>query len=294
MDLSNLSSNLPLSHPINDDSIDEINKELSNEFKIGARSIAALYRLSNSKTSIVQAKGYLNCLNDLLALIDNGSVQDLSQLKSLLLFKRSELIGENNLHDNMKSEAITNPSSSPKKSVEDKQTRIAADQPSQKVATEPVITTSGAQRQEDSHTQQHSSNSNHNKESVDDYPPSLKNYEFNLKAETAPFNFPPSRAPLSLHPQSNKYYTSHHNHNSSGRITKNNKIKEYNLNFKARHGSNSHNNKSNNLDYSSSDVEEVDDMNDDDDEMVLVDGNQSMKRRLNESISSAKKLRFEH
>ncbi|GME84045.1 unnamed protein product [Ambrosiozyma monospora] len=139
MDLSNLSSNLPLSHPINDDSIDEINKELSNEFKIGARSIAALYRLSNSKTSIIQAKGYLNCLNDLLALIDNGSVQDLSQLKSLLLFKRSELTGENNNHDNMKSESITDSSSSQKKSSEDKPTRTSAIQPAQNVATEPKL-----------------------------------------------------------------------------------------------------------------------------------------------------------
>ncbi|KAG7923433.1 hypothetical protein KL905_000651 [Ogataea polymorpha] len=95
MDLSNLSSNLPLSQPIDDDSVEQINRELSNEFKLGARSIAALYRLSNAKNSLLKAKGYLSCLDDILNLIDNDqSIATLDQLKKALMTKKTELTGK--------------------------------------------------------------------------------------------------------------------------------------------------------------------------------------------------------
>ncbi|QPG77050.1 hypothetical protein FOA43_004448 [Brettanomyces nanus] len=94
MDLSKLSSDLPLPQPIDDDSLDKINRELSNEFKIGARSIAALYRLSNTKSALINAKGYLNCLNDVISLIDNDNVTSLAELKQYLQLKRTELTGK--------------------------------------------------------------------------------------------------------------------------------------------------------------------------------------------------------
>lgn len=91
MDLSNLSSNLPLSSHPTEESINTINKELSDEFKTGARSIAALYRLSNTKNSLLIAKGYLDCLNDLSTLLENGKVTSISDLKHFVADKKSEL-----------------------------------------------------------------------------------------------------------------------------------------------------------------------------------------------------------
>lgn len=91
MDLSKLSADLPLSQPVGDAEVSALNKELSEEFKIGARSIAALYRLSNTKTQMMQAKGYLDCINDVLALID--SKPSLEEVKNVLNSKRGELTG---------------------------------------------------------------------------------------------------------------------------------------------------------------------------------------------------------
>lgn len=91
MDLSNLSTHLPLSAPPTDDSINLINKNLSDEFKIGARSIAALYRLSNTKNSLLIAKGYLNALKDINNIIDSNNVNSLNDLKTFITDKIIEL-----------------------------------------------------------------------------------------------------------------------------------------------------------------------------------------------------------
>lgn len=105
MDLSNLSSNLPLSEEPTEASIININKELADEFKIGARSIAALYRLSNTKNSILLAKGYLDCLNDISKLLENDSISSINNLKQFISSKKKDL-----------SSSDTNPISSPEKS----------------------------------------------------------------------------------------------------------------------------------------------------------------------------------
>lgn len=96
MDLSKLSSNLPLSQAPTDESIHDINKELSDEFKIGARSIAALYRLSNSKNSLLIAKGYLDCVNDISKNLQNGELSSINDLQNFLLSKKLEL-GDKNI-----------------------------------------------------------------------------------------------------------------------------------------------------------------------------------------------------
>lgn len=94
MDLSKLSAELPLSQGVSAADMSALNKELSEEFKVGARSIAALYRLSNTKTQAVQARGYLDCINDVLALVD--STGSLEEVRSTLMAKKRELTGEKN------------------------------------------------------------------------------------------------------------------------------------------------------------------------------------------------------
>ncbi|KAG0684805.1 hypothetical protein C6P40_005002, partial [Pichia californica] len=91
MDLTNLSSNLPLPFSPTEESVNSINKELSDEFKIGARSIAALYRLSNSKNSLLIAKGYLDCINEISNYLENGNISSLSDLNHFLINKKFEL-----------------------------------------------------------------------------------------------------------------------------------------------------------------------------------------------------------
>lgn len=91
MDLSNLSSNLPLSAEPSEEAINNINKELADEFKIGARSIAALYRLSNTKNSLLIAKGYLDCINHISKLLENGSISSINDVKQFIDTRKHEL-----------------------------------------------------------------------------------------------------------------------------------------------------------------------------------------------------------
>ncbi|CAH6718897.1 hypothetical protein CLIB1444_01S16930 [[Candida] jaroonii] len=124
MDLSNLSSNLPLTKPISQESVDGVNQQLNNEFKDAAKSvtnlynnlsqslqssqdpspsqpkdsdykedftkaaksIASLYRLSRDSSHLNHYFGYLSCLNDLLSVIENGE-----DLENWILTKKHEL-----------------------------------------------------------------------------------------------------------------------------------------------------------------------------------------------------------
>ncbi|KAH3662308.1 hypothetical protein OGAPHI_005559 [Ogataea philodendri] len=130
MDLSNLSSNLPLSHPLDDESIDQINRDLSNEFKLGARSIAALYRLSNAKNSLFKANGYLSCLNDILDVIDHdSSVTTLDELRSVLVAKKTELTGKQE-QDRKQDQQPTPTVEQPQEIPQDYKFQFASDTPS--------------------------------------------------------------------------------------------------------------------------------------------------------------------
>lgn len=122
MDLSKLSTDLPLSGPIDEDSIDEVDKELADEFKIGARSIAALYRLSNTKTALINATGYLRCIDDVVSLIDRRDIKDLSDLRSLLQLKRSELTGK-------KPKTVSKPANVSKEEIAEGKFVVAAKSP---------------------------------------------------------------------------------------------------------------------------------------------------------------------
>lgn len=125
MDLSNLSSNLPPTKPVNQTSVDEVSKELTTEFKNAAksvaslynssistnssssnqkiefanaaRSVAALYRLTHNSSSLMHHKGYLQCLDDLLEVI----TQD-GDIENWALTRRAEI---SNMHNNTPSQS---------------------------------------------------------------------------------------------------------------------------------------------------------------------------------------------
>lgn len=119
MDLSNLSSDLPPTAPLEHISVNELSRELTAEFKNAAKSVAALYnsasqpetpgktnkvefanaarsvaslyRLTNNAKSVLLNKGYLECLDDLLHVITNGD-----DIENWALTKRAEITNSYN------------------------------------------------------------------------------------------------------------------------------------------------------------------------------------------------------
>lgn len=142
MDLSGLSSNLPPTRPITQTSIDDLNRELTNEFKNAAKSVAALYnstssapvnpsnepttrqnkaefakaaksvtalyRLTNNSNTLVRQKGYLDCLDDMLQVLTNGE-----DVENWVLARRAEVLKETDtVHYGAVSTAAQGPSAS--------------------------------------------------------------------------------------------------------------------------------------------------------------------------------------
>lgn len=118
MDLSNLSSDLPITKPISQVSVEESQRELASEFKTAAKSVASLYnsslednkptddqkkefaeaaksvatlyRLGNNSNRLLHYSGYMQCLDDLLLVIsEDGDVENWA------LTKKAEI---NNCH----------------------------------------------------------------------------------------------------------------------------------------------------------------------------------------------------
>ncbi|ANZ76418.1 BA75_03444T0 [Komagataella pastoris] len=92
MDLSNLSTNLPSEHPINDDTMQTINESLNDEFKSAAKSVAALYRLSNTKSNLLKQIGYKACVDELLDFLQDDS-KTVLDIKQWLKGKKHDLEG---------------------------------------------------------------------------------------------------------------------------------------------------------------------------------------------------------
>lgn len=124
MDLSNLSNNLPPTNTLEQISVADLNKDLTDEFKNAAKSVASLYnvsgsngdgksgklefanaakavaslyRLGSNSNELAMNKGYLECLDDLLDVIANGE-----DIENWALTKRAEVI---NLYNNKDKDA---------------------------------------------------------------------------------------------------------------------------------------------------------------------------------------------
>lgn len=115
--ISSLSSNLPPETPINENTLQKINSDLTSEFKSAAKSVASLYKLSLQRNSQVKHQGYLDCINDLLSLIGTGV-----DIENWALMKKLELDGKlvsnshstaNNENENETDEGAPSPAHSP-------------------------------------------------------------------------------------------------------------------------------------------------------------------------------------
>lgn len=112
MDLLNLSSNLPVTQPVTEATADEINRQLVGEFKSAAKlvtslyhskdkdkasqnqhftkaakSVASLYRLGCSGSTMSHLNGYVKCLDDLVQVILEGG-----DIENWALSRRAEIL----------------------------------------------------------------------------------------------------------------------------------------------------------------------------------------------------------
>ena len=71
--LNSLERSLPPEQPPTEKAIATLNSELSQEFKLAANSVTKLYRLANERASLVRHQGYLDCVEDVLSLIDGST-----------------------------------------------------------------------------------------------------------------------------------------------------------------------------------------------------------------------------
>ncbi|CEP63174.1 uncharacterized protein LALA0_S07e04082g [Lachancea lanzarotensis] len=70
--LNSLEKSLPPEGPVNDQNIDKLNRQVTQEFKIAANAVTSLYRLSSERSSLSRHMGYVECLGDVLELLEQG------------------------------------------------------------------------------------------------------------------------------------------------------------------------------------------------------------------------------
>ncbi|CCF58096.1 hypothetical protein KAFR_0D04480 [Kazachstania africana CBS 2517] len=94
--LNSLEKVLPPEQPPTKQAIESLNSELSQDFKIAANAVAKLYRVANEKNSLCKYQGYLNCLDDILGLLNDGSVTSVDDIKLWCLKQRNDILPSNN------------------------------------------------------------------------------------------------------------------------------------------------------------------------------------------------------
>ncbi|CCK68476.1 uncharacterized protein KNAG_0B00270 [Huiozyma naganishii CBS 8797] len=90
--LNNLESSLPPEQTPTKQTIDSLNNDLSKEFKIAANAVTKLYRVANERNSLLKHRGYLECLEDMLTLLDNGELASLNDVRLWGIKQRSDIL----------------------------------------------------------------------------------------------------------------------------------------------------------------------------------------------------------
>lgn len=88
--LHSLESSLPPEQPPTKQAIDNLNLELSQEFKLAANAVTRLYRVANEKNSLTKHQGYLTCLDDMLYALDSNMTTD--ELKAWWLQQKNDIL----------------------------------------------------------------------------------------------------------------------------------------------------------------------------------------------------------
>lgn len=90
--LNLLGSSLPPERPPTDQAIESLSGELSQEFKIAANAVTKLYRVANERNSLLKHRGYLHCIEDLLALMREEPALSVEDIHLWCLRQRGELL----------------------------------------------------------------------------------------------------------------------------------------------------------------------------------------------------------
>ncbi|CAI4043895.1 hypothetical protein SKDZ_10G2560 [Saccharomyces kudriavzevii ZP591] len=88
--MHSLESSLPPEQPPTKQAIDNLNLELSQEFKLAANAVTRLYRVANEKNSLTKHQGYLTCLDDILYALDSNMTSD--ELRAWCYKQRSDIL----------------------------------------------------------------------------------------------------------------------------------------------------------------------------------------------------------
>lgn len=89
--LKALESSLPPEQAPTPHTIDKLNQQVTQEFKIAANAVTSLYRLSSEKSSLNRHFGYTECVQDVLQLVEEGYTSD--QIRQWCIAKQRELLG---------------------------------------------------------------------------------------------------------------------------------------------------------------------------------------------------------
>lgn len=88
--LRSLESSLPPEQPPTKQAIDSLNTELSQEFKVAANAVTRLYRVANEKNSLLKHQGYIECLDDILKVLQSRQAESLGDLHLWCLKQRND------------------------------------------------------------------------------------------------------------------------------------------------------------------------------------------------------------
>lgn len=90
--LNSLGSSLPPEQPPTNQVIDSLSSDLSQEFKIAANAVTKLYRVANERNSLLKHQGYLNCIDDLLSHMEQGSNISVDDLHLWCLKQKNDIL----------------------------------------------------------------------------------------------------------------------------------------------------------------------------------------------------------
>lgn len=90
--LNALGSSLPPEQPPTNQVIESLNSELSQEFKLAANAVTKLYRVANERNSLLKHQGYLQCLEDLLSLLERNPDVPVDALHLWCLKQRNDML----------------------------------------------------------------------------------------------------------------------------------------------------------------------------------------------------------
>ncbi|QHS74286.1 uncharacterized protein SPAR_J02380 [Saccharomyces paradoxus] len=88
--MHSLESSLPPEQPPTKQAIENLNLELSQEFKLAANAVTRLYRVANEKNSLTKHQGYLTCLDDILCALDSNVTTD--ELRAWCYKRRNDIL----------------------------------------------------------------------------------------------------------------------------------------------------------------------------------------------------------